>query len=133
MVCEPLEVRRVPTLDIVEAHRGGTLAGRFVIEGRGRRLAVGAGADRDFDPGIQIRRATPAREQIGLRGVAGELLLHLKEAVHRTRGIGVIGVSRICELIRAGRQMARIRSVVADAQVSGLVRLPGSAGQLSRI
>ena len=50
-VGELLEIIRIALLDVEEAHRGRTFAGRRVSKARRLRLAVRTGADRYFHPG----------------------------------------------------------------------------------
>ena len=61
--------------------------------------------------------------------IAVELLLHLIETMHRARGIGVIGIFRVRELVRAGRQGGRALAVVADTLIGRSAGLSRAAGQ----
>jgi len=128
-VGECFQVRCITLLDIVEAHRGRTLAGRLVGEGRRRRRAVRTGADCHFDPWEQIGFATPAVFSVGCGGVAIELLPHLIKAMDRARRVGVVWEGLRSDLERSGLQIASVAAVVGDAGIRNVTRLAGPARQ----
>ena len=53
--------------------------------------AIGARANRDFNPGKQLCVAAGRIVVRGVVGAAIQLLPHLVEAMHRAGGIGVVG------------------------------------------
>src|SRR5208337_772868 len=135
-VGQGFQIRRVAALNVVEAHRGRALASRFWGERYRRRLAVGAGADRNFDPGEEIGETTRrVARRSGLDGrrsgldAAIKLLPHLEETMHRARIVGVVGVFWPGDLERARRETAGVLSIVFDSLVRGAGGLTRAAGQ----
>src|SRR5580698_5180050 len=97
LIGETGEVGRVTLLYVVEAHRSGALpsgqGALRIFRTKGGRLydAVRSGAFGDFHPWEQSRAAAGRVFQIGLAGVAVQLLPHLVETMHWARGVRIVG------------------------------------------
>ena len=132
LVRQAREIGRVTLLHVVEAERGRTFSRGHCAwcilgaEGLGLRSAVGTGADGHFDPGEQIAGAAGRIVPAGGALAAIQLLPHLVEAMHRARGVALVG-ERIAvgQLERAGRQAGHRD----DALVRRLRGLAGATGQ----
>ena len=91
MVCQPLHIRCITLLNVVEAHGKCAFAGTEVVKSGGLRISVATGADGDFYPGKEILRASAGVPLGYIAAAAVVLLPHLVEAVDRVSGEGVIG------------------------------------------
>jgi hypothetical protein len=82
-----------------------------------------------LDPGEQVSSAPTRVFACGLRGIAIKLLPHLREAVHRAGGVGVIGQRRRSQLERPRRKVLH----VWDACIWNVVRKAGSPGRQENV
>ena len=114
VVSEIRKVRCVALLHVVEAHRGRAFFSAGVVEAGGLGEAVGAGADRDFNPGKKVAQASAGVPFCRIWHAAIKLLPHLVETVHRAVVVSVVGVRLGGQLERPGGQGGRVRNASVD-------------------
>ncbi len=124
------EISRVALLYVVEGHGGRAFFGAHAVEAGGLGESVGAGADRDFEPGEQVAQASAGVLACSIRRAAIKLLPHLVEAVDRAIVVRIVRVCLGGELERARGQGGGVRNASVDIS---MVQSGAAGGQVDVI